>query len=1037
MRTNRGNKNKAKRIAAWLMTAAVLTPAFLSSGTMITYAKDAGLERYDRYSDTAVLIDERRERVKIIGEMTDWGSEEDIREIWDELNGYEDEYGKLAEEFNGYAKLASLADDTGYTAENIAEINSSFAEYKDTARLAPDGEKIYAAWTDTDGDGTSEAVYFIMPGKGVYIFTDSSGNPEESDLKMELYEKIAFIGGDPVECTAGSGELSAKYDTDKDGNKEYVSIHISGEGVMLTNSSGGPVLNKDGGIASFPETAGELSRRTASKLSSLKDEIGEAKTNLKLAEEGLRERTIEEEKGNVAKKDNGISVSEGSYEGTVSEESIHRGSSYKGGSAGTGETSSGSTETPDVNPEEEQSPNKEIVVDESLEVLKAAVAKEDGETIDDSKISTDSNNYKSGYQTGFAAAKTYMQILGSSAEPEVEVSEGAAAEILGSGNTYADGFKDGYDSGYSDGKKESSADYSSGLSEGYSTGYDAGYDDGYKDGTKDSDAGHAGDTNAGYTEGYNAGYTEGFNDGEESGKAGRTLDTDINVASASYSGGYSTGYNEGYVAGVSAATGSTGTGEDGTSASSPEVAALQAQIASLTKEVESLTSKNASLTSELTALTTSNTKLSSELSDSKKDIKDLEDDLDDLEDDNKDLKKDNSSLKSANSDLSGKVNSLSGEIDNVKNANTALSGKVDSLTGEVTTLTDTNKGLNEKNTDLQGRNTDLESRITSLEERTVKETTVSGNRNLTDAVDLPDTAKEIVKIPDNNPYKVEQISALGRTTLTSVPGAEETADNYTPLSDTGEYKGTITAHNVAQVYETGKDEKAVANRIYAYFTDPKSLSDTVVTDPEYKERLNELGAAVKITALASVDLEPTAEQQEAIQNNRAIDLSLLVTGMKEGNDYMLVHQNKAKKNYDVILTRAGANGIKAELNDLSPVAVAEVTITEKEEEGVTLGKKELGDLEPTNEEQGANTGGILYKENGDEDKKEGGNSILLIVIIVVIAVAAIALIALKVLPGMGSSGAAGKFANIMSLLPGKKKDADEGYDDDDDDLESV
>lgn len=1031
-------KKLAGRALSVAVIAGMVVPMINPCGIITALAKGEGVEKYSMYSDTADLLDVRLERVRIIGDMTEWGSESDIREIWDELNGYADEYDTLADDFNTYAKLASLAGETGYTAENVALVDGVYAEYKDTARIAPDGEHIYVIWTDRDKDGKSEATYFLNPAGDSVIITDSEGNISNDEPDITLYENIAFIGGDAVEGREEGTGLRASYDADRDGGKESVIVHIGNEGVQLSTSSGAAYTDENGHVAVYPETAGELSRRIASKLSTLKEEIKEAEANLKLAEAGLKEREEKEENSRVVSGD-GTSAFENQ---SGSGEYVYTPGTYSSGGEGEnnsskpvteGTTGTVEEENNEGEEEKEESPNSKVVVNESLDVLKSAMEEET--LIDDTKISTGSYNYKSGYQTGFEAGKTYMTVLGASAsEPEEFMSEGGGVEVLKSGNSYAEGWKDGYDEGFSEGKKEATSEAGSSYADGYKKGYDEGVSDGYTEGYKKAEAEHASDSNSGFAEGYDQGYNEGFTDGEASGKAGRTLDTEVNVASMSYSSGYTTGVKDGYTQAMAELGMGTGTG-DGISTTSTETAALKAQIEALTKEVESLTSKNTSMATEITALTTANTKLSGQLETQKDSLKDLKDDVKDLEEDNSDLSKSNKDLKSSNSDLSGKLTSISNELESVKKDNSSLTGKIDSLNGEMTSLTSTNKNLSDKNTDLESHNADLETRIQTLEEKSQMNAAVSENKpenNLSQAAEELKT----VELPDNNPFTgITKISYIGKDTLKGNPGTEETADNFTGLSPNAEYKGTITKSGGSTIAETSKDDRVKANKLFAYYTDTANLA-SIVTEPEYKEQLLSPGAKVKMTALTSIDVDPTVEQQETIKKGHTVDYTINASGMKEGNVYLLLHQSNTRaSSYDVILTRATSNGLTVELPDLSPISIAEVEIVDKEEKSIVLEGDDIGEYAAPDT---GDDSGILWKEDEKEPVNNGINlkGILVMVLFILIVVAGLFFLVVKPILDKtkgGSSGNGGALGKLMSIIPGKKNDTAENEDDEDDD----
>lgn len=82
-----------------------------------------------------------------------------------------------------------------------------------------------------------------------------------------------------------------------------------------------------------------------------------------------------------------------------------------------------------------------------------------------------------------------------------------------------------------------------------------------------------------------------------------------------------------------------------------------------------------------------------------------------------------------------------------------------------------------------------------------------------------------------------------------------------------------------------------------------------------------------IEAIFSADVKPSNSQKTAMEENRKVQLTLTHDELKNGEEYLVVHESTERDGkYDVLLVTAENNSITLSLQDLSPISVAKLSV---------------------------------------------------------------------------------------------------------------
>lgn len=425
-----------------------------------------------------------------------------------------------------------------------------------------------------------------------------------------------------------------------------------------------------------------------------------------------------------------------------------------------------------------------------------------------------------------------------------------------------------------------------------------------------------GDTTAAYNKGYNAGYAAG--------KAENSNSSSNN--NSNYQTGYTTGYNAGYVAG---------------SQSSGNNSTATVQIASLTSQVSSLTKENATLEAKVDTLSSEN--------------KTLESDKKSLQSENETLSEENTTLSSANKALQSK--------------NKSLSTKNTELKEKVSTLTSTNSSLNKKVTSLNNQISSLKSKATGSGSGTGDTTAAynngfdagyaAGQKTSSNAGNSDSNSSDTVSLKQNEPGSTdssaveneddsiaaddnnedtEQENSVGifasvnqnqnRKTINLPPtGSVDLPDNVKVegFESNSAYIANVTS-NCLSVNDTLSEAKEHANIIFNYFASNLSrLSE--LGSSQIEQALSDGNKEVDLSAILSVDVLPTEEQKVLMNEGKPVEVTLFSNDFVDGVEYLVVHESTVRADsYDTILVTAKNSSLTMELEDLSPISVARISV---------------------------------------------------------------------------------------------------------------
>ncbi|RKI38237.1 hypothetical protein D7V86_15135 [bacterium D16-51] len=363
---------------------------------------------------------------------------------------------------------------------------------------------------------------------------------------------------------------------------------------------------------------------------------------------------------------------------------------------------------------------------------------------------------------------------------------------------------------------------------------------------------------------------------------------------------------------------------------------------------------------------------------------------DSLSRENGELKESNAALLSENGDLIKKNTVLTGEneeseklaaaLENknkklsesnkeLKSKNTALAKKVSALSKKNEELAAKNNGLKSENKTLKsnsspsapnpGGNSSAQTRVVYVTPSPTapgsgnvsgKERSDSAFPTVTPRVSSSPAANSMEKgkqarakatpAPNNIGISSSLVPAGSSQGTSSQPGTVitmELPDNSSTgntdgatvaaLDQGSSYLG-VMASNGERDKETTDEEKIHANEIFAYYASHlEELANLGAED--IRKCIGDSTKVVGITGIASIDVLPSAIQKEAMKNNENLKLSLTSEKFKNGNMYLVVHESTERDGkFDVVLKTAQNDSVDLELEDLSPVSVAEVTVVE-------------------------------------------------------------------------------------------------------------
>ena len=343
----------------------------------------------------------------------------------------------------------------------------------------------------------------------------------------------------------------------------------------------------------------------------------------------------------------------------------------------------------------------------------------------------------------------------------------------------------------------------------------------------------------------------------------------LNDTVASLNAAVQQAYAAGYKAGEASGAGKS---------ESEKIKALNAQIDSLNAELSKISAANSVLTNK-------NTELEAK-------IKLLTDENEELTESGKKLTYANNTLKKRVSTLWGAKNTLETKNKKLESTNSALNDKVNSLTTEL---------MNSRRNNSDGDKSDKEE---NSEDKSKKEIT-------------PESMDQ------HSMFRVSNI--LGTLSRNGLPDASNIVDENMVLFDMkASYNNSVNS-NCLSMSETDMVTRLHANTFITHYFE--NLDDLAALGfAEAFSLKDDTEHNLSIQAISSFDLIPTEEQQQLIDEGKMVEIEIDSKDLEDGT-YLLIHESKDRPdNYDIMLVEVENNTLVIELQDLSPISLAKVSI---------------------------------------------------------------------------------------------------------------
>lgn len=415
---------------------------------------------------------------------------------------------------------------------------------------------------------------------------------------------------------------------------------------------------------------------------------------------------------------------------------------------------------------------------------------------------------------------------------------------------------------------------------------------------------------------------------------------------------YKSGYNAGYTAGFSAGNKNTSDSTD-------------SKITELLSQVSTLTEKNKTLSSNVSSLKTDNTSLKNEVSTLTGANKSLTSKVDSL----------NSTITSLTNDknnLSSEVSSLRSQVDALQKAKTTTSSTTSNTANTGTSST----GNGTSNTAGSGNGGTTSSSTTAARSNTTS-TTAASTISTSGTSGAQSSNKNSVNATSSTEDEIKR-----NTTLVTPQSTDERGEDTKELSlpSSSEINKVVSSQkaevslqkllgdgNVANVKTNAKNlnvatsgQKDMAYLILNYYMNHLDELGELGSDKIKAAATNE-NATVSFEVVSAFDVEPSEEQAKEMSDNGSANLVLTSDSFENGGLYLVIHESEQREDtYDVLLTELEDNTISMNLPDFSPVTVAKIDITEKENVGVTenIDTENVQLIAESDEEQTASNNGF-------------------------------------------------------------------------------
>ena len=186
-------------------------------------------QAYGSYDAVAAAFVEYENRIADLEKALGEADVDSIDSLTKELAACKVQYAELVELLASYVS-ENTTDETGYfgtttdesgNTKDVVFIEGNATEYTDTNKTDDNGNEIYSASYDADGDGTPETIYFTVQEDGIHL-TDEDGNavkvdgtaPADGESGDVLADKLGAL---QRQLTAQINDLKAQLDSCDEG----------------------------------------------------------------------------------------------------------------------------------------------------------------------------------------------------------------------------------------------------------------------------------------------------------------------------------------------------------------------------------------------------------------------------------------------------------------------------------------------------------------------------------------------------------------------------------------------------------------------------------------------------------------------------------------------------------------------------------------------------------------------------------------------------------------------------------------------------
>ena len=396
---------------------------------------------------------------------------------------------------------------------------------------------------------------------------------------------------------------------------------------------------------------------------------------------------------------------------------------------------------------------------------------------------------------------------------------------------------------------------------------------------------------------------------------GYTKDTEVNTSSASYK----SGYNDGYSKAASELSGN-------------ETSSLTAKITSLANKNNALAKENASLKATNKNLTNDYTKTASMYKN--------------LQNKNNKLKSNNANLSARIKTLTGKNGKLSALEKNLRSQISSLKNQINGLKKDGSSTVSSNANRYNSTNEYSNSSNESTSYTASVKPSNRDTKTISSakkkQKNKSESYSSTNKTKKnkksntVDKIESENITRDASLSInsgakkqLGEAFETTLPETTIQAENQqasTTLNKIDDSKTVDITTNAKDTNNATDEQKNNALKIVNwYMNNLEELGNLGST--EITAAATDASKSVTFDMFASFDVTPSSEQQNSIDKNQDVNLSISSPDIEDGALYLVIHESDLRANtFDVLLTKAYGNEIDINVPDLSPVTLTKITV---------------------------------------------------------------------------------------------------------------